>query len=94
MKHVSEVLREVLDTSLNEYNEKLVLIKWIFDKYKYLGIEEKHMKRYGMDYYGRTFDYLYDQTLEELSELDRKLFAIAQDYARFTQTQGKGEGHE
>lgn len=65
------VVNEPMITALQEqavieFNVKLFLIRTIFEQEKFIGIEEKHAKKWKY-YYNDRFDMLYDKTIEQLS---------------------------
>lgn len=57
---------------IDEYNTKMIFIKRIMERNKYLGIEERQVKKNRL-YYNNQFDWLYDQTNEQLEAIDHIL---------------------
>lgn len=57
---------------IDEYNTKIMFIKRIMERNKYLGIEERQLKKNRL-YFNDQFDYLYDQSNETLESIDHVL---------------------
>jgi len=57
---------------IDEHNTKMCLIARIFKRNKFIGIEDSQLRKNRL-YFNNQFDYLYDQSNEQLESIDHIL---------------------
>jgi len=71
----------------DKYNMRMIYIQRIFNYNKFIGIEDKQLKRNSY-YFNDTFDYLYGLNFYELEDLDQTSHGLSETYSRIVQKQG------
>lgn len=73
MESFTETMIAVLNGPvIDEHNTKMCLIRRIFERNKYLGIEDRQLKKNRL-YFNNQFDFLYDQSIDTLESIDHVL---------------------
>jgi len=69
---VKEIIAVINWSVIDEHNTKMCLIARIFKRNKFIGIEESQLKKNRL-YFNNQFDFLYDQSIDQLESIDHIL---------------------